>query len=99
MPNWIINKIKLNGEKENIEKLLSMITENEAIDFDKIIPMPKTQKECDPKYYVNENSHVELMKDRPWFDWYEWSCDNWGTKWNACDSGIQDDDTIYFQTA
>ena len=31
-------------------------------------------------------------------DWYNWCIDNWGTKWNACDSEIYDD-TIEFDTA
>lgn len=31
--------------------------------------------------------------------WYEWCSKNWGTKWNACDSSIEDADTIEFCTA
>lgn len=30
--------------------------------------------------------------------WYDWCCENWGTKWNACELRI-DDNFISFQTA
>ena len=31
--------------------------------------------------------------------WYGWSNRNWGTKWNACDTKILDNDSIMFDTA
>lgn len=35
-----------------------------------------------------------------WKDWYDWSIDNWGTKWNACNVYIDDDNqVIEFETA
>ena len=33
-------------------------------------------------------------------DWYEWSINNWGTKWNAYDHELSEDDTVVrFDTA
>lgn len=30
--------------------------------------------------------------------WYRWAIDNWGTKWNACNTSV-DEKSIYFDTA
>lgn len=32
-------------------------------------------------------------------DWYQWSLDNWGTKWNAYDGSMINEDTITFNSA
>ena len=42
-----------------------------AIDFNKIIPEPEDESECPDKYKVNKDSHVELRKEKPWFNWYK----------------------------
>ena len=31
--------------------------------------------------------------------WYDWCCENWGTKWNATNTYIVDDTEIEFSTA
>ena len=43
MPNHVTNKIEFYGDQENIKKVLELIKgEEEYIDFNKIVPMPKT---------------------------------------------------------
>lgn len=32
-------------------------------------------------------------------DWYSWSVDRWGTKWNAYDTSLEEPDTVRFDTA
>lgn len=96
MPNHVRNVIKISKIKpEEIDMVLDMITttlddptfpdKQYMIDFDKIIPEPKDESECPDEYKVNKESRVELLKDKPWFNWYKWHIDHWGTKWGAYD--------------
>ena len=39
MPNWCQNEVKISGNKEDITKLIDLITDK--FDFNKIIPMPE----------------------------------------------------------
>lgn len=86
MPNWVTNEATITGEKEVIDKICELIKGKKPFDFNRIIPEPQTKDECDPKYFVTPNSHISLEEDRPWFNWYDWHWDNWGTKWNSCDA-------------
>lgn len=113
MPNWVTNTIYLEGIGKR-EEFYRTFTEDgiekKAFDFNVFIPEPKTEEECRKLYdgdrYIDTidekgRSARALMHDdgRNWFDWYQWHCDFWGTKWNACDTQILDDDTVKFDTA
>jgi hypothetical protein len=41
-------------------------------------------------------SNIEMYGHK---DWYSWSVDNWGTKWNAGDSHLDDNNNLVFETA
>ena len=182
MPNWVINKVKFSSRgKEIIDKITSANNDEEYVDFNKIIPMPKTLnitsggndrdamqyallkmdtlqlkqtieklKETSTSFYGNYFEKIysckkytleELEKVAKEFEeklnsgkqdrfnevdykelgvnnledlgnvyinnilqygadsWYDWCCENWGTKWNASDTYIIDDTEIEFSTA
>ena len=96
IPNHVRNVIKISKIKpEEIDMVLDMIAmtfddptfpdKQYMIDFDKIIPEPRDESECPDEYKVNKSSPIERLKDKPWFDWYKWHIDHWGTKWGAYD--------------
>ena len=182
MPNWVINKVKFSSRgKEIIDKITSTNNDEEYVDFNKIIPMPKTLnitsggndrdamqyallkmeksqlkqtieklKETSTSFYGNYFKKIyshkkytleELKKVAKEFEeklnsgkqdrfnevdykelgvnnledlgnvyinnilqygadsWYDWCYENWGTKWNASDTYIIDDNEIEFSTA
>lgn len=87
MPNWVYNNVSVIGKKKSLEEFRAKhftseekdpvdgLQAREEFDFETIIPMPENifrgsvgEKERE-QYGVN--------------NWYDWSIENWGTKWNA----------------
>lgn len=165
MPNWVKNKITIIDD-DYLKIIKSVINKDEELDFNKLIPMPKsleissgTTSDTCARLYVNsfmedceafakylklykqgdfhrdwKMSEEEIQEDfkllisqdeRPnctdnfktkadvysrgkqvldnigkygFKDWYDWSIANWGTKWNACESFVENN-SIYFDTA
>ena len=84
MPNWTFNSVMFEGNEKQLNTLKTMLKSDENdFDFNNIIPMPKNifrgnlGREEEEKYGKN--------------NWYHWSIENWGTKWNACNTEIVDD--------
>ena len=80
MPNWCENELEIlvnENSKTTISDIKRKILnlEEDELDFDKIIPMPKD-------IYRGELGEKEKKKYGK-KNWYDWSIDNWGTKWNA----------------
>ena len=84
MPNHVKNKMTISGNPESIDRLLAKVTTSESqFDFNGIIPMP------DDIFKGNLGYEERRMYGAK--NWYDWSWDNWGTKWNAYEITVERD--------
>ena len=85
MPNHCYNEIQIVSDKglAPIRKLI--VNENEdagLIDFNLCVPQPEE---------VRNSPDMLGDQDRTKPNWYDWNCENWGTKWNAYECEIIED--------
>lgn len=75
MPNHIQNRLQIIGNKKRVKEIISLISDDEGLDFDKIIPCPQVVKDVgeihhgivtavQEKYMANvsENSLVAILQ-------------------------------------
>ena len=104
MPNNCENTLHVFGKPKDVEKAFSyMGTPEYPLNFNRIIPYPKEFAERDKEFRELGWAGVEAKygkgaKDGYNSGGYEWSVNNWGTKWNAYDV-VRKDNTITFETA
>lgn len=84
MPNWCNNTIEIQGPSEYIDGFEQFLNENNGKDwFDFFLPCPQELKDVGNVSLNTTNE--QLIEKYGYSDWYSWSVDNWGVKWN-CDA-------------
>ena len=104
MPNWTSNNVLFVGKKNQLKKLQTILKSyDNEFDFNNVIPMPN---ELSDTVSGSENAKPEWQKKRSQEliskygadNWYSWSIENWGTKWNAIDTEVeQRDGTLIYR--
>lgn len=92
MPNWCSNAIMIQGEPEEVGKLLEFVEgDGREFSFNKIIVMPpQLLGQSAPAKEDVAEENIKLYGSK---DWYDWANKHWGTKWNASDVTVIYDDT------
>lgn len=100
MPNHVTNLISFGTDAIALSdfcNMLKLVRADEgflgSVDFNKLIPMPE--------HIFRGNLGIEEERKYGKNNWYDWSNDHWGTKWNAygCVRADKNADTLLFYTA
>lgn len=80
MPNWVMNYVTIITDDEETYKEIAEYVKGEdsVFDFDRIIKMPENIFRGN----LGAKEREKYGKD----NWYDWSIEHWGTKWNCCNA-------------
>jgi hypothetical protein len=92
MPNWCQNTLLVQGNTEEVQRLLDTVkTDETSLSLGKIITTPEPLANASAPNR-DESSAEELRKLYGASDWYDWQVGKWGTKWDV-------EATIYFDSS
>lgn len=77
MPNWCMNIMTVSGDPKRVAEF---VEDHRSVELDhEGTPVGETSLDFNKVVPMPESE-----KD----NWYDWSCENWGTKWNACSGSL-----------
>jgi len=94
MPNWCENVLTITHEDADVvDNLMAQVRAGDGDLFKYIKPMPE-----DTFHGNLGDDERKMCEEKGIPNWYDWSCDNWGTKWDAAhlDYTQHDDNSVSF---
>lgn len=94
MPNWVSTTLTVRGSEEEIKRFTDGIKDSKILES--YVPCPTELHETvagsvgtdkAEEHRQQQESNIAKYGHK---DWYDWSYDNWGTKWGDCDTDISE---------
>ena len=88
MPNWCYNRVRIDADSDQVEKLQEIyeIFENHSDPFNQILPILEQHKGKDGEVMFETYNFPDGKNDDRW---YHWCIANWGTKWDVSELDIE----------
>jgi hypothetical protein len=91
MPNWVSTSLSVKGSEKEVQRFIDGIKDSKILES--YVPCPEELHQTVAGFMGDEEKMEELRKQQEaniakygYRNWYEWSYDNWGTKWGDCDT-------------
>lgn len=100
MPNWCFNRLEVSKHSESGRKLIDAFRENHTNEkgekfsspLTDLYPCPEELLSTEASLGEENPKHLDNMSKYGYRHWYEWRLANWGTKWDATEISIEDED-------
>jgi hypothetical protein len=107
MPNWVYNTVVITGDDKALEAIKELLATPHAMsgdeptvfNFASLASIPEDK--LDEYNTVHGYEHGKRVGETE-FNWHVWNNKHWGTKWNAVEANLEQDDgfiSYYFMTA
>lgn len=101
---YVTERLTIPVEQTNLAKLISnFFNNNWAYE---VVSRLKNDRKNDPadvdwdKLYEDGKQYMYNREHYGYYTWYDWCCNEWGTKWNSCEpQWCLEEGILYFQTA
>jgi len=93
MPNYVYQRLKVSNyeDKESLIRCREKILKDGTLNFNNLLPQPENIF----KGPLGEDERrMCVAAGRP--NWYDWNTENWGTKWNAGDFKMVEENDYSF---
>jgi hypothetical protein len=96
MPNWCYQNLYVYGKTKSdidnfVNKAKEFQTEEGHIDLNSFYPTPQELVDTPSAFYGDKEKQAEQERIQArnkekygYANWYDWNCENYGTKWGAC---------------
>lgn len=97
---YVTKRLTIPCEQTNLNKLVYNIFDS---DWAKEV-CTRLQERVDSgesleELYKMGEQYMYNLENYGFYTWYDWCCINWGTKWNACDTDMENPCCVTFDTA